>query len=216
MDINARIAQFENMAQADPENEMAHYSLGGAYMQAGRFAEGAESYLKCAEVAPQMSKAYQLAGECLVKAGKKDRAAEVLTRGYVIAAERGDLMPRKAIAEMLSQLGRPVPETAGSGSGGAVAGGGVGGGDGGGFIDRKTGRPGTKLDRPPFRGPIGEWIAANITKETWNGWIGQGTKVINEMRLDLSREQDQETYDQQMYEYLGLDDEMVAKLTGRG
>ena len=39
MDTAARIAQFENMAQADPDNEMAHYSLAGAYLQ-GSFALG--------------------------------------------------------------------------------------------------------------------------------------------------------------------------------
>ena len=33
-DLEQRIAQFENMAQADPDNEMAHFSLGNAYLQA--------------------------------------------------------------------------------------------------------------------------------------------------------------------------------------
>jgi Flp pilus assembly protein TadD len=33
-----RIAQFEKMASADPTNEMAHFSLGNAYLQTGRFA----------------------------------------------------------------------------------------------------------------------------------------------------------------------------------
>ena len=39
-----RIAQFENMTAADPENEMAHFSLGNAYRQAGRAAEAAASF----------------------------------------------------------------------------------------------------------------------------------------------------------------------------
>ena len=34
-----RIAQFENMANEDPDNDMAHFSLGNAYLQAGRAAE---------------------------------------------------------------------------------------------------------------------------------------------------------------------------------
>ena len=38
-----RIAQFEKMAAADPTNEMAHFSLGNAYLQTGRFAEAAQS-----------------------------------------------------------------------------------------------------------------------------------------------------------------------------
>ena len=48
--------------------------------------------------------------------------------------------------------------------------------------------------------------------ETWADWIGQGTKVINELRLDLSSEESQDTYDRHMYEFLGIDDELLAQL----
>lgn len=236
LDIDKRIAQFQNMAQADPENEMAHFSLGKALMEAGRHDEAAESYMRCTELAPQMSKAYQLAGEALAKAGQKDKAAQVLTRGYTIAAERGDLMPKNAIADALKALGKDVPEVqpskpgAPGGAGGAgdvslLGGGALGAGPGrkydgpipaGAFVCQRTGRPGTKMARPPFRGAVGEWIHANITKETFDAWIAQGTKVINELRLDLSREQDEETYDQHMREYLGIDDELYEKLMSGG
>jgi len=211
MDIAQRIAQFENMTKADPENEMAHFSLGGAYAQAGRFADAAASYLRCVELAPGMSKAYQLAGEALVKGGDKDKAAQVLARGYVVASEAGDFLPKKAIATALEQMGRPVPETASSKAAPAVSGGAAAGG----FMCR-TGRPGTKMDRPPFKGRVGAWIGENISKETWSAWIGQGTKVINELRLDLSKEQDGVTYDNAMYDYLGIDDEVKAELGMKG
>lgn len=208
MDISQRIAQFENMTKADPENEMAHFSLGGAYAQAGRHADAAASYLRCVELAPGMSKAYQLAGESYIKAGNRDMAAQVLTRGYVVASEAGDFLPKKAIATALEQIGRPVPEVAGKAAPAPAS---TAAGGGGAFMCR-TGRPGTKMDRPPFKGRVGEWIAANISKETWSTWIGQGTKVINELRLDLSKEQDAATYDQAMYDYLGMDDEVLAGL----
>lgn len=210
MDIAARIAQFENMAQADPENEMAHFSLGNAYLAAGRPADAAAAFLRCTELAPSMSRAYQLAADALLKSGQKDRAAEVALRGYTIAAERGDLMPRNALAELLKSMGRPVPEVAGRRPEPAAPAGGEGA-----FIDRRTGRPGTKMSRPPFRGPLGAWIAENISKETWESWIAQGTKVINELRLDLSREQDEAIYDQHMREFLGIDDELYEQITGK-
>jgi Fe-S cluster biosynthesis and repair protein YggX len=63
-----------------------------------------------------------------------------------------------------------------------------------------------------MRGPIGAWIFENISSETWNDWIRQGTKVINEMRLDLSREDHAATYDQHMHEYLGIDDEVLTAI----
>jgi Fe-S cluster biosynthesis and repair protein YggX len=223
-DLDRRIAQFANMAQADPENEMAHFSLGKALTEAGRFDEAANSFVKCTELAPQMSKAYQLAAEAYQKTGKNEMAVQLATRGFTIAAERGDLMPKNAMADMLRSLGRDVPEVARKSGGGGdldLLGGGAapkkytGPIPEGAFVCQRTGRPGTKMARPPFRGPVGEWIQANITKETFDSWIAQGTKVINELRLDLSREQDEEVYDQHMREFLGIDDELFAKLTGK-
>lgn len=209
MDLQQRIAQFENMAQADPENEMAHFSLAGAYVQAGRFADAAESYLRCTQVNPDMSKAYQLAGDALVKAGEPGRAVELLTKGYEVAALKGDLMPKRAIAELLKSLGKPVPEVEGEDTTveALIA--------SGAFVCSKTGRPGHQMDRPPFRGPVGLWIHENISRETFDDWIRQGTKVINELRLDLSRDQDADTYDRYMREYLGIDDDLYARLKGR-
>lgn len=201
MDTAARIAQFENMAQADPDNEMAHYSLAGAYFQAGRFVEAADSYLRCVAIVPGMSKAYQLAGESFIKAGAKEKAAEVLAQGYTVAAQRGDLMPRTAIGDLLKSLGKPIPEVPGAPRPAPSA-----------TVSLGRGGPGTPMTKPPFKGRLGEWIFKNISNEKWNAWIGQGTKVINELRLDLSQERDADTYDQHMREYLGIDEELHAKI----
>jgi len=218
MDNKARIAQFENMTQADATNEMAHFSLGKAYAEAGRFDDAAKSYLRCVELVPDMSKAYQMAGEALAKGGQNDRAISVLMQGHTIAGGKGDLMPKTAMAKLLGELGAPVaeePTTAGSQ--GATSGNENSAGDAGpvpeGMIRcRQSGRLGTRLPHAPFRGSLGAWIAANISQETWQQWIGQGTKVINEMRLDFSRDKDQETYDQQMREFLGVDDAALAEI----
>jgi Fe-S cluster biosynthesis and repair protein YggX len=202
VDIDQRIAQFENMCREDPDNDMAHFSLGSAYSQAERYPQAAESFTRCIQINPAMSKAYQLAGAAYMAAGQTELAADILTRGYRVAAERGDLMPRDGIAELLTQLGAPIPEVktkqrdVPEGS----------------FICQRTGRPGTKMDRPPFRGPVGEWIAQNISQETFQAWIEQGTKVINELRLDLSRDEDAAMYDQHMHEFLRIDAEMLERL----
>lgn len=206
MDINEKIAQFETMVrpEADPNNDMAWFSLGGAYAQAGRHADAANAYLRCVELNPGMSKGWQLAGRALIDSGDAERAADVLTRGYTEAGKRGDRMPRQAMGDMLTSLGKPVPaDAAASQASAPIA---------GGFVCQRTGRPGTKMSRPPFRGPVGAWIGQNISEETWQDWIRQGTKVINEMRLDLSRDEHSEIYDQQMREYLGIDEELLQKL----
>lgn len=204
MDIDERIAQFENMSQADPENDMAHFSLGQAYAQAGRHADAAESFIRCYELNPAMSKAYQLAAESSVEAGDSDRAAAIATEGYEAAASRGDLLPRNAMGALLERLGKPIPEVADIAANQPTD---------GAFMCTRTGRPGTQLPKAPFKGPVGEWIRQNISAETWRDWIGQGTKVINELRLDFSREEDQDAYDRHMREFLGIDDEILATLT---
>ena len=208
MDIAERIAQFENMCQADPENDMAYFSLGGAYAQAGRHAEAAQAYLNCIAANDAMSKARQLAAECLVRAGDEKRAGEVATEGYIECAKRGDLAPRNALAELLAELGLPLPELPNMAAE-AQESAPVAGGD---FVCARTGQAGTQLDKPPFRGPIGQWIHANISEQTWQMWIGQGTKVINEFRLDLSRDEDSAVYDEHMREFLGIDETLYAEL----
>lgn len=213
MDVNQRIAQFETMVrpEADPNNDMAWFSLGKAYADAGRHADAAAAFARCCELNPAMSKAYQLAGENFIKSGDLSKAADILKRGYTAAAERGDRLPQKAMEELLVKIGEPVPKVAakaGAGASAAAPGGGS-------FVCSRTGRPGAKMARPPFRGAVGEWIQRHITKETFDAWIAQGTKVINELRLDLSKPEDEETYDRHMREFLGIDDELLAELTGK-
>ncbi len=204
MSTPERIAQFEKMASADPTNEMAHFSLGNALLQAGRHAEAARSLQRVIELSPGMSKAYQLCGQAQIGAGWADQAVVTLERGFMLAAERGDRMVEQAIAKALESIGREPPRMERATRPVAAV--------DGSFICRRTGQPGTRLAGAPFKGPVGAWIGENISAETWRNWIGQGTKVINEMRLDFSRDKDQETYDQHMREYLGIDDEVMASI----
>jgi Fe-S cluster biosynthesis and repair protein YggX len=136
----------------------------------------------------------------MVGAGWTDKAVDILNRGYETAARKGDLMPKNAIAELLRSIGREPPKLSAEVDAAAerLKASGT-------FICQRTGRPGNKLPAPPFKGPVGQWIYENISAETWKQWIGQGTKVINELRLDFSRDKDQETYEQHMREFLGID-----------
>jgi Fe-S cluster biosynthesis and repair protein YggX len=210
MDINQRIAQFETMVrpEADPNNDMAWFSLGGAYSQAGRHADAAKAFIRCFEINPAMSKAYQLAGKALMEAGDSEQAGEVLVAGYKIAAGKGDLMPRRAMGEMLERLGVALPAVAERAPAAAPA-----GAIDGSFVCTLTGKPGTKMSRQPFKGPVGAWIQEHISQQTFDDWIKQGTKVINELRLDLSRDEDANTYDRHMRDYLGIDDGLLAQIT---
>lgn len=206
MDPQARIAQFEKLIQQDPTSDMAHFSLGQALSQAGRFEEAARAFEKCTDLNPAMTKGFQLAGAAYMAAGHDDKAIAVLTRGYEEATTRGDLMPKKAIADLLTQLKAPVPDVADKPAAPAPT---------GDFKCRKTGRMGTRLARPPFRNGVGQWIQDNIAKETFDEWIRLGTKIINELRLDLSRDEHDAVYDYAMRRFVGIDDARYAELMGR-
>jgi len=193
--LNQRIEQWEKMTREAPDG-MSWFSLGGAYKDAERYEEAAHALRKAIEYDEQLSRAYQLLGQVLIQSGAEDEAATILTHGYVTAAEHGDIMPMRAMGSLLEKLGRTVPQVAGTPEPAEVGEGEV--------LDRRSGQPGPRLPEPPFRGPLGRYIVDHYSAPTWREWIGQGTKVINELRLDFSNEEHQEVYEVQMMAWLGF------------
>lgn len=199
-----RIAQFRKMATDDPDNELGHFRLGQLLMEDGQHAEAAKAFERTLELSPQFSKVYQLLGECLIKLDQKPRAAEVLTTGWTTADDRGDKMPRDAMARLLTQLGAPVPKAAAPT---AVA-------DDGPDTGFRCQRPGCmegkrakQLPAPPVPDEIGERIHQTICAGCWTLWFKDlSIKVINELRLDLSSEYGQAEYDKHMREFFGFED----------
>lgn len=196
-EIDERIARFQKMTEADPANELGHFSLGRALLEAGRAAEAAVSFRRVLELNPGMSKAYQHLAESLVESGQRSDAVETLHRGLQQARARGDMMPARAMEALLQELGEPLPagedrqavasESASSG----------------GFRCRRCGA-GEEMAHPPMRGPLGEEIRNAICGACWREWIGMGTKLINELRLDLREPSAQDVYDRHMKDFLGL------------
>lgn len=197
-DIEHRIAQWEQMAREAPD-DMSFFSLGSAYKDAGRFDEAVGAFEQALTLNPQMSRAYQLLGQSLIQLGRNDEAGERLTAGYTIAAERGDVMPQRAIGSLLEKLGKPVPEVEDYAEKKAEV---EAAGGGNMVLDRRMNQPQPRLAGPPMRGPMGQFIFDHFGQITWNQWIRQGTKVINELRLDFSNPDHQDIYDQHMLEWL--------------
>jgi tetratricopeptide (TPR) repeat protein len=196
-----RIAQFQKMAHDDPDNELGHYRLGQLLLEAGRSDEAIQSFRRTLELSPQFSKVYQLLGSTLIQTGRRDEAVEILKHGYAVADERGDKMPGDEMARLLGELGQSVPESRRPAAAGP---------SGDGF---RCHRPGCvagararRLPAPPIRDAIGDRIYASVCADCWSDWLkNYSIKVINELRLDLSTERDQEKYDQIMKEYLGIE-----------
>src|SRR5438093_90451 len=98
--LNERIAQFQKMANDDPDNELGHFRLGQLYLDDGQYDSAVKSFRRTLELSPQFSKVYQLLGSALVKLGRKDEAIQVLQQGFAVADERGDNIPRDEMAKL--------------------------------------------------------------------------------------------------------------------
>ncbi len=197
-DASERIEQFRKMAEADPSNELGHFSLGRALIDAGDAASAVGPLSKVIELNPNISKAYQLLANALLTLGRKDEAIAQLTTGVKKADERGDVLPRNEMTSKLKELGAPVPELRTSAAP-AVA---VGEGQ---VLCKRCGQVRSKLEKPPFRTAFGQKIYENTCAPCWKEAIGHGTKVINELRLPLADPQAQKMWDQHIAEFLNLD-----------
>jgi tetratricopeptide (TPR) repeat protein len=198
-----QIARFRNMAQEDPDNDLAHFRLGQFLVEDGQFAEAEKSFRRTLELTPEFSKVFQLLGECLIKLDRKDEAIKVLAQGWTTADDRGDRMPRDAMGKLLEQLGAPVPKVKAAP---------VDSGPGTGFRCQRPGcmegKRAVQLSAPPIPDEIGERISRDICAACWTlWWKDLGVKVINELRLDLSSEGGQYEYDRNMREFLGIEPE---------
>jgi Fe-S cluster biosynthesis and repair protein YggX len=194
--IQQRVEQFEKMTQENPDDAMGWFSLGSVYKDTGESEKAAAALRRTIELDTCFSRAYQLLGQLLVQADAHDQAAEVMTAGYTVAAERGDIMPMKAMGSLLEKIGKPVPEIKEAAPPEPISGDMV--------LDRRTNQPGPRMPGPPLKGAIGQFIVDHFSAPTWAAWMAQGTKVINELRLDFSQEPHRDEYEKFMMEWLGF------------
>lgn len=202
--LEQRIHQWEQMVREAPD-DMACFSLGNAYKEAQRPADAIGAYRQALSHNPKMSRAWQALGELLHKQGDDAAAKEALTEGYKVAAAKGDAMPKRAIAHLLEKLGAALPEVQEPGAPAAAPE--EDGPDT--LVDRRTGSRQKRLDGAPMKGRTGAFIAAHFGQTTWREWIGMGTKVINELRLDFSNPRHQDQYEEHMLQWLGITPEEI-------
>jgi Fe-S cluster biosynthesis and repair protein YggX len=184
------------MAEADPDNEVGHFSLGRAYLDAQMNHEAAESFRRVIALNPNLSKVYQLLATALLRERQNDQAIAQLTIGVGVADERGEFMPRNEMLQMLKDLGAPLPEIKGAAQNQVVGEGQV--------LCNRCGKVGPRMAKPPFSNDQGKLIYEKICQPCWREWIGMGTKVINELRLPLSDPRAQKEFDRHMLEFLNL------------
>jgi tetratricopeptide (TPR) repeat protein len=195
-----RIDNFRKMANDDPDNELAHFSLGKVLLESDRFEEAITSLERTIALNPQFSKAYQLLGKARVNLGHREQALAMLREGFAVADQRGDLSPRDEMARMIRDLGETPPEPRKISEGPTAP--------GDGFQCRRPGcRMGTnarRLTSAPFKNDLGQMILERVCHDCWRDCLANGVKIINEFHLELSRPAAQQIYEQKMREFLGF------------
>lgn len=57
------------------------------------------------------------------------------------------------------------------------------------------------LDKPPFKGELGERVFNTVSKEAWRKWLEHSKMLINEYRLDLVSEAGQRVWMRELENY---------------
>jgi Fe-S cluster biosynthesis and repair protein YggX len=65
----------------------------------------------------------------------------------------------------------------------------------------KLGREAEGLEKPPFKGPLGEKVFETVSKDGWRLWLEHSKMIINEYRLDLTSEQGQTVWMTELERY---------------
>lgn len=99
---NPRIEPLKKVLAIDPNDEVAWFGLGKAYMDDGNFAEAANALEHCIEVKPTYSAAYYALAQSLKNLNRIDRCREVTNLGIEVSTKNGDAMVTKNL-ELLKQ-----------------------------------------------------------------------------------------------------------------
>ena len=65
----------------------------------------------------------------------------------------------------------------------------------------KLGRELEGLEKPPFKGELGQRVFDSVSKEAWKMWIEHMKMLMNEYRLNLATQEAQEFLIKQMDDY---------------
>jgi len=106
---NPKIEALRKILALDPQDEVAWFGLGKAYMGDGSFQSAAEALERCISVKPAYSAAYYALAECLHKLGQRDRCREICEQGIAVSTRNGDAMVTKNLEALKQLLDQPDP-----------------------------------------------------------------------------------------------------------
>jgi tetratricopeptide (TPR) repeat protein len=101
---NRRIEPLKKVLAIDPNDEVAWFGLGKAYMEDENFEEATKALQQCVTVKPTYSAAYYAWAQSLFKLGRLDECRTVCATGIEVSTKNGDAMVTKNFELLKSSL----------------------------------------------------------------------------------------------------------------
>jgi len=101
---NPRIEPLKKLLAADPNDEVAWFGLGKAYMEEGNWPEAVHALEQCIRAKPTYSAAYYALAQSLQKLGRFEQCREVSEQGIAVSRSNGDAMVTKHLTALKEGL----------------------------------------------------------------------------------------------------------------
>jgi predicted Zn-dependent protease len=102
---NPRIDPLKKVLGMDPNDDVAWFGLGKAYMEDGNWQEAVSALQSCIKVKPTYSAAYYALAQSLQKLGRVEECRQISDQGIEVSKKNGDAMVTKNLEQLKSTLG---------------------------------------------------------------------------------------------------------------
>ncbi|MBA5864146.1 MAG: tetratricopeptide repeat protein [Nitrospira sp. CR1.1] len=101
---NPRIEPLKRVLAIEPDDDVAWFGLGKAYMEDANFEEAAKALRQCITVKPTYSAAYYALAQSLLKLNRVDECRQVSDQGIDVSTKNGDAMVTKNLELLKGSL----------------------------------------------------------------------------------------------------------------
>lgn len=101
---NPRIEPLKRVLAIEPDDDVAWFGLGKAYMEDANFEEAATALRQCITVKPTYSAAYYALAQSLQKLNRIEECRQVADQGIDVSTKNGDAMVTKNLEALKSTL----------------------------------------------------------------------------------------------------------------
>jgi len=101
---NPRIEPLKKVLTIDPNDEVAWFGLGKAYMEDSNWQEAVTALQSCIQVKPTYSAAFYALAQSLQKLNRLDECRQVSDQGIAVSTKNGDAMVTKNLEALKATL----------------------------------------------------------------------------------------------------------------